>query len=322
MNYMTTLLVAGALSLGIGAANAQSEWPQRPISLVVSQGAGAAPDILARTVAAGLSDVLGTPVVVENMPGGSNIVGANTVANADPDGYTLFFATSAALVNNPFLLADLPYDPMEDFDPVALVGAGHMVVVANPESGLLTLDDIIERAKESPGTISVGVDSPRSLAGIIARTLSERAGIELHLVSYSNITQALPDVLSGVIPLSIQASPVVTPYISEGTVHPVAVATSERAPALPDVASVSEVLPGFNLRGWFMIVAPSGMNADNIEKLNMAVREVVASQDTIEQSSMLGFDLYPTDVEDTIGFLDSEFANWSNVIEQLGIEAE
>src|SRR5262249_32162721 len=160
---LLTCIVAFLLSAV--AAEAQ-DWPQRPIVMVVSQSAGASPDIMARLLANSLSEQLGQGVVVENKAGGGNVIGASAVARSAPDGYTFFFATSAALVGNPFLMKNLTYDPVKDFEPVALVTRSHQVVVVHPGLAAKTLAELIALDKAAPGKLSIAVDGPRNLAGV------------------------------------------------------------------------------------------------------------------------------------------------------------
>ena len=165
--------------------------------MVVSQSAGASPDIMARLLANTLSEQLGQGVVVENKPGGGNVIGANAVARSSPDGYTFFFATSAALVGNPYLMKNLTYDPVKDFEPVALVTRSHQVVVVHPGVAAKTLAELIALERASPGKLSIAVDGPRNLAGVTARAFNKRADTQFVLVPYPNINNGVQDTMAG-----------------------------------------------------------------------------------------------------------------------------
>lgn len=321
---MKTFMILTTFTAGLMASvsTAAANWPERPVTIVVSQGAGASPDIMARVLADGLSRVLGGQFIVDNRPGGGNVVGAMSVAEADPDGYTLFFATSAALVTNPYLLANLPYDTEEDFDAAALVAMSNIMVVSNPDNGIETIDDLVESERSNPGSISIGVDSPRNLSGIIARSINHEAGIDLTLVSYNQITQAVTDAISGVIPVTIQSASVAAPYLQEGTLKAVAVASGQPSAAHPDVPTIASTLPGIDLTGWFMMVAPEGTDREILETLNGAVREVLAQPDVIAQADNLGFELMDLDVDASAEFLSGELENWAQITANLGIEPE
>lgn len=311
-----------ATAVLLGTVPAMAQWPERPVTIVVSQGAGASPDIMARVVADGLSQELGGQFIVDNRPGGGNVVGALSVANADPDGYTLFFATSAALVTNPYLMANLPYDSLEDFDAAALVAMSNILVVSNPDSGIETIADLVEVAGREALSVTVGVDSPRNLSGIIARSIGHHGDVDLNLVSYNQITQAITDTISGVIPVTIQSASVATPYIAEGSLIPVAVASAQPAQAYPDLPTIDATLPGIDLKGWFMFVAPKGTDPEIVERLNGAVQAVLAQPQVIEQATNLGFELVAADVAESAAYLAAEYENWARITADLGIDAE
>ncbi len=170
-----TLLVG--LGLHAGTAEAQSQWPQqRPITLIVSQSAGASPDVFARLLSEKLHGVLGQTVIVENKPGAGNAIGAQAAARANPDGYTFFFATSAALTMNPYLMKNLPYDPLKDFVPIALLTRSHQVLVAHPSFPANNLAEMIDVVKKAPKTHNVAIDGPRNLSGVVVRILQSKAG--------------------------------------------------------------------------------------------------------------------------------------------------
>jgi tripartite-type tricarboxylate transporter receptor subunit TctC len=322
---MKSILRACAIctTLAVASSPALAEWPERPVTIVVSQSAGASPDIMARLIADGLSKVTGGNFIVENRPGGSNVVGASSVATAEPDGYTLFFATSAALVTNPYVLKDLPYDPMEDFDPISPIAMSQLVVAANPDAGIDTLEDIITMAKEDPASISIGVDSPRNLSGIIARAIGASTGTDLTLVSYNNIPQSVQDAVAGVIPVIVQSESVVSPYLADGSLKAIAVAGGTRSAVLPDVPTISETIKGIDLKGWFMMVAPDGLDPAIAEELNGAIRQVLQDPAVVELADNLGFELVgDVDVAGAETFLGQEMQAWGDITTQLGIQPE
>jgi tripartite-type tricarboxylate transporter receptor subunit TctC len=322
MNSILRLFAVGAL-LGTSMTAAYAEWPERPVTIVVSQAAGASPDIMARVIADGLSRVIGGNFIVDNRPGGGNVVGASSVASSDADGYTLFFATSAALVTNPYVLKDLPYNTLEDFDAIAPVALSQILIAANPDSGITSVAALIEKATAEPGSISIGVDSPRNLSGIIARALNHATGIDMTLVSYNNISQAVQDTVAGVIPITVQSESVAVPYLEDGSLTAIAVAGATRSSALPDVPTVSETVSNFDLKGWFMVVAPDGLDPAVAEKLNAGIREVLQSDAVLELADRLGFELISdVDVPGAEEFLAREMAHWQRITTDLGVVPE
>ena len=193
MRHLASLFIAAFLVQPACSEN----WPQRPVTFIVSQSAGASPDVMARMIANKLSVTLGQSVIVENKPGAGNVIGAQAAARAAPDGYTFFFATSAALVTNPYMVKNLSYDPVKDFTPVALVTRSHQVIVVHPDVAAKTLPELIALDKAAPGKIAMSVDGARNLAGVTAQALNKRAGAQFVLIPSVNINNGLQDTITG-----------------------------------------------------------------------------------------------------------------------------
>src|SRR3954454_5478138 len=270
------VLLAGAALCLASPVVAQS-WPQRPVSIVVPQPAGNSPDVLCRIIADKLSRTLGQQFVVENRPGAANLVGTQSVARAAPDGYTFLFATSAALVMNPYTFKKLPYDPIKDFTPVAMVARSNHVLLVNPEVKAKTLAELIALEKSAPGSLSLAVDGPRNLSGLIAQAINKQAGTGFVLVPYNTTTNAVQDSITGRVQVTIQAASIAESFIAAKTLRPVAVAGAKRIASLPDVPAISETLKGADLQGWFMLMAPIGTPADIVEKLSAEIARALNS---------------------------------------------
>jgi tripartite-type tricarboxylate transporter receptor subunit TctC len=317
-------LLAAASVLLAGATQAQ-EWPQRPIVFVVSQSAGASPDVMARLLANTLSGPLGQSIVIENKPGGGNVIGANAVARAAADGYTFFFATSAALVANPFLMKSLSYDPVKDFNPVALITRSNQVMVVHPSVPAKTLAELIALDKESPGKLSIAVDGPRNLAGVTARAFNKRAGTQFVLVPYPNINNGVQDTMAGRTEIGVFSISVVEALIRDGALRPIAVATNKKSEALPNVPLIADALPGFDMSGWFMLMAPAGTAPDIIQKMSAAVATAMRDPKILELGRKLGFDLESADgitPDRAATYLNEQLALWKTTTAELGIEAQ
>src|SRR3954470_6829462 len=231
------LLVAASLIVS-GPALAQS-WPQKPVTIVVPQAAGNSPDVLCRIVTEKLSRALGQQFVVENRPGAANLVGTQSVARAAPDGYTFLFATSAALVTNPYTFKKLPYDPVKDFTPVAMVARSNHVLLVNPEVKAKTFPELIKLEKSAPGSLSLAVDGARNLSGLIAQAINKSAGTGFVLIPYNTTTNAVQDAISGRIQVTIQSASIAEAFITAGTLRPIAVAGAKRIESLPDVPAIA-----------------------------------------------------------------------------------
>jgi tripartite-type tricarboxylate transporter receptor subunit TctC len=318
------VLLAGAALCLASPVVAQS-WPQRPVSIVVPQPAGNSPDVLCRVIADKLSRTLGQQFVVENRPGAANLVGTQSVARAAPDGYTFLFATSAALVMNPYTFKKLAYDPIKDFIPVAMVARSNHVVLVNPGLKAKTLPELIALEKSAPGSLSMAVDGPRNLSGLIAQSINKQAGTGFVLVPYNTTTNAMQDSITGRVQATIQAASIAESFITAGTLRAVAVAGRKRIASLPNVPAISETLKSVDLQGWFMLMAPAGTPTDIVEKLSSEIARALNSAEVQERAPALGFDVGVGDAVTPAGakrFLETELAATGKVIQELGIQPE
>jgi tripartite-type tricarboxylate transporter receptor subunit TctC len=318
------VLLAGAALCLASPVVAQS-WPQRPVSIVVPQPAGNSPDVLCRVIADKLSRTLGQQFVVENRPGAANLVGTQSVARAAPDGYTFLFATSAALVMNPYTFKKLAYDPIKDFIPVAMVARSNHVVLVNPGVKAKTLPELIALEKSAPGSLSMAVDGPRNLSGLIAQSINKQAGTGFVLVPYNTTTNAMQDSITGRVQATIQAASIADSFVTAGTLRAVAVAGSKRIASLPNVPAISETLKSVDLQGWFMLMAPAGTPTDIVEKLSSEIAHALNSAEVQERAPALGFDVGVGDAVTPAGakrFLETELAATGKVIQELGIQPE
>jgi tripartite-type tricarboxylate transporter receptor subunit TctC len=321
----TIALVACASTLLIASQASAQSWPQRPVTFIVSQSAGASPDVMARMITNKLGAALGQSFVVENKPGAGNVIGAQAAARSAPDGYTFFFATSAALVTNPYMVKNLSYDPIKDFAPVALVTRSHQLVVVNPNLPAKTLPELIALDKAAPGKISIAVDGPRNLAGVTAQALNKRAGTNFVLIPSVNINSGLQDTIAGRTQAGVFSASILEPHLRSGALRAVATASTHRLSAAPDIQAAAETLPGFDFSGWFMVMAPAGTPPDIIKKLNAALDEATRDPQVRELAPKLGFDLDPKGVgsaEQAAEFLKTQLALWAKTTQELGIEAQ
>ncbi len=321
-------LIAATLGLAhavLAMPAAAQDWPQRPITIVVSQSAGASPDVMARLIANRLSQELAPGVVIENKPGGGNVIGANAVARAAPDGLTFFFATSAALVANPVLMKALPYDPARDFVPVALMTRSHQLIVVHPDVPVKTLAELIARDKAQPGKLSIAVDGPRNLAGVIGQALNKRAGTAFVPVPYPNINAGLQDVVAGRVEVGVFSVSVAEALVREGKLRAIAVASKDRIASLPDVPPAADTLAGFDFPGWFMVMAPAGTPRAIVERMNGLLDQAARDAKVRELAPKLGFEMNAKGVgspEDAALFLKEQLALWQTTARELGLEPQ
>ncbi len=324
MRRPIALLLALTILAFARPATAQ-DWPQRPVTFIVSQAAGASPDVMARMITNKLSVALGQSFVVENRPGAGNVIGAQAAARSAPDGYTFLFATSAALVTNPYMVKNLSYDPVKDFVPVALVTRSHQIVVVHPSVPAKTIAELIALDKADPGKLSMSVDGPRNLAGVTAQALNKRAGTNFVLIPSVNINAGLQDTITGRTQAGVFSASILESHLRAGALRAVATASTHRLSAAPDIQAVAETLPGFDFSGWFMVMAPAGTPPDIVRKLNAAIDQAVRDPQVRELAPKLGFELDPKGVgspEQAAEFLKAQLALWAKTTQELGIEAQ
>lgn len=320
--FTTTAVVICAALSGSASAQSADSFPDRPIHLIVTFAAGGGMDTVARVVGERLSERLGQPVVVENMPGANGDLAAMHVAEAEPDGYTLLVSSSILTVN-PSLFEETPYDPVEDFTPVAPLVRIDYIIVVNPSLGVKTLQDLIDLARERPGELdyaSGGVGTPSHLTGELIQAM---AGVEMVHIPYQGGALGIAAVVSGEVDFITTSAPAALPHIEAGTLDVIAVTSPERADALPDVPSAAESgLPGFDGSGWYGLLAPAGTSADVVGKINTEVATIVTMDDLRERFAAQAFQPFTLSPDEFRDHIATEFEKWSELIEANDIRGE
>jgi len=318
MNFVISAVLALA---AINPALAQRGYPDRPIKLVVGFPPGTAADIIARIVAPKLGDGLGQPIVVDNKPGAGSNIGAELVARAAPDGYTLLMATNSTHSANPFLFKSLSYDPVRDFAPVARAGSYVFMLVVNKDLPAKTLGELVAYAKANPGKLTY---ASGNTTGIVAgETLKNRAGIDVLQVPYKSTPPALNDVIGGRVSMMfIDLAPGLE-HVRAGTLRALAVTTKERSALLPDLPSLHEAgIPGYDVTSWAGLFAPAGTPGEIVTHLNDEVRKIIADPDAKAKIAVTGFDAFSGPPETLAAFVQSELATWGKLIKDAGIEPQ
>lgn len=323
MSKLARLMTLLALMLlSFASANAQS-WPARPIRIIVSLAAGGTPDIICRLISAQLSIALGQQVVVENRPGGANVVGAVAAAHAPADGYTLFFATAAALVSNPYTFKTLPYDPVKDFTAVSMVAKNPFLILAHPSVPANTLPELVAYDKTHPGKLTFATDGRRNFSGILATWINKVSGAAILQVPYTTMPQGVQDTLAGRTQLTILSPPSAAPHIASGALKPLAISWTKRLPQYAQVPSISEAYPGVELTGWFVIVAPTGTPANIIARLNQEMDKILKTPEMVKRLAELGFFTEGADTpEATRAFVQAQYELWGKVVREIGLAPE
>jgi tripartite-type tricarboxylate transporter receptor subunit TctC len=323
MSILVRALTLFALLLLSFAPAVAQTWPTRPIKIIVSQAAGGTPDIICRLISAQLSTLLGQQVVVENRPGGANVVGAMAAAHAPPDGYTLFFATAAALVSNPHTFKALPYDPVKDFVAVAMVAKNPFLILAHPSVPANTLPELFAYDKANPGKLTFATDGRRNFSGILATWLNKVGGADILQVPYQTMPQGIQDTLAGRTQLTILSPPSAAPHIASGALKPLAISWTKRLPQYAQVASISEAYPGVELTGWFVIAAPTGTPADVITRVNREMDKILKTPEMVNRLAEVGFFTDGAETpEATRAFVRAQYELWSKVVREIGLQPE
>jgi tripartite-type tricarboxylate transporter receptor subunit TctC len=298
-------------------------YPNHAIRLVVPFPAGGTTDILARAAAQKLTEALGQSVVVDNRPGAGGNIGAELVAKAAPDGYTLLMGTVGTHAINPSLYAKMPYDHVKDFVPIVLVAGVPNVLVVNPSLPINSVADLIKLAKAKPGTInfaSSGSGTSIHLSGELFKTM---AGVDMTHVPYKGSAPALTDVMGGQVQIMFDNLPSSLALIKSGKLRAVAVTSLQRAPALPDVPTIAESgLPGFEASSWFGILAPAGTPAPIVAKINAEVNKWLQSPEAKEQLLAQGAAAAGGSPEQFVAHIRAETDKWAKVVKASGAKVD
>lgn len=321
-SHLRTLLAFAAVMLSFPAWPQQ--WPAKPIRIFVAQGAGGGQDTITRYLADRLGIALGQQVIIENRPGAGGIIGTQAAARAAPDGYNFLVGSSAALASNPYTVKSLPYDPVKDFVPIALLTKPGFLIAANAKLPVKTLADIVALGKAEPGKLSAVIDGSRNATGLVAAYLNKVTGANLTLVPYTNMMQGLQDTVAGTTGLFIQAAGISMPYIKSGALRPIAVTAPTREEVLPETPTVAESFPGFSLVGWLMIAAPAGTPKDVVERMNVELDRVLKNPEVVAWMRNFGSPTAggagsPAELSD---FVRNELTVWEKVVRTIGIEPE
>ena len=290
--------------------NAQT-WPLKPVVLVVTYPPGGTADIMARTLASPLGQVLGTTVVVENKPGASGQIAASFVAKSSPDGYTIMLDASSFSVN-PSLYPNLPYQPEKDFKTLGILALYPNVLLVNPSFPVRAVKELVSLAKAKPNSISFassGNGSAQHLAGVL---FANKTKIEMQHVPYKGAGIALNDVMGGQIPVFFGSVGSTIQYIESKKLLALAVTSGKRVPSLPDVPTMSEAgIPSYEIYEWNALFAPSATPKDLLQKLTLAIAKVTQREDFKERVSKLGGEVFQGDSEVAERFIKQQMLQWS-----------
>ena len=308
-------LLASVATAIIGGSPARAEWPDRPIKMVVPFSAGSSSDTIARIVAVKMGERLGQQVVVENRVGGSTIIGTDSVAKSAPDGYTLELANTTTHAASAALNATLPFDPVKDFAPIAMIGVSPFVLIGATQVAAQTLKDFVMLAKSKPGSLSYASAGTGTLAHLAGELFKHKAGIEVTHVPYRGSAQSMIDLMQGRIDLSVSTIPPTLQHIREGKLRAFATMSEKRNASLPEVPTVAEAgVPGCEAALWTAVVVPAGVPADIIKRLNAAVLAAVATPEIRQALTIQGVDPEPGPPEAVSERIKADIVKWKDVV--------
>lgn len=314
-------LAITVLALHAPGAMAQA-YPERTVKIVVGFAPGGTNDILARLIAQKLQDKLKQGFIVENRPGANSAIGNDFVAKSKADGYTLLVSSSGGLTTNPILMKNLPYDPVKDFEPIALLGSFPLVVTVPASLPVKNLAELVQYAKTTKdGKLDNG--TPTTSFVLVAETLTERAGLKFNHILYKGSGPVVAGLLSGEIQVGVLDSPAVVAQVKGGKVKALAVTTGKRSSALPDVPTVAESgYPGYDIPIWTALMAPKGTPEPVLAKLRAAVAEILKEKDTIEKMDTFGLEPGDADSAALARRISADIARWSSVAKSANIRPE
>jgi tripartite-type tricarboxylate transporter receptor subunit TctC len=306
-----------------GTAQAQSNWPAKPIRMIVPLAAGSAVDAAARVVAEKMGRNLGQTVVIENQPGAAGLIGAGVVAKAAPDGYTIGGFNDSIMTMVPHMNAKMPWDILRDFEPVSLVATVEWGLVVPADAPTKSAADLIAAAKKAPGAINYGSGGNGSPQHIAMALFASQAGLQMKHVPYKGATQAAMGVAGKEVDVAFQGIATVTSLVKAGKLRLVGVTTPKRLPQFADVPTVSESgLPGFEFNSWFAIMAPAGTPKDIVHRLSAEVQKALADPEVREKLTANGLTPRGTSPEELGTLTRAQFTKYGTLIRQNNITPE
>jgi tripartite-type tricarboxylate transporter receptor subunit TctC len=311
---------------GLFAVQAQADdrYPSRPIRLIVPWPAGGSSDATARIVAAKLQETMGQPVIIDNKAGASGIIGTEFVARSAKDGYTLLWAVSNH-VTNPMLYKQVPYDPMRDFEPIAVIGYTPFMLVANPELPVRDVKDLVAYAKARPGKVTYATPGHGTSHQLGMQLFASLTGTEMMAVPYKGGAPAINDLLAGRVDLYMEVVSGVEPLVKTGKLRALGVTTQQRVPLLPDVPTIAEQgYPGFELVGYWGLLAPAGTPANVVARLAAETNKALQDEDTKKNLASLALVYEPDGSSPTKfrSFLEAQIPKYAKLIEDAGLERQ
>ena len=322
-NFIVTSLAvaAAAWALPTGAP-AQSQYPDKPIKLIVPQAPGSATDTVARILGNALGPELGQTVVIENKPGAAFTIGLDLVAKAAPDGYTLGIGPIGALAISPNMIARTPYNIERDFQPIALIARGHLLLAVSSKSDFRSVKDIIDEAKKNPGKLTNASSASGSPGHVGGELFKFMTGTQIVHVPYRGGVAATNDLIAGHVHLMFESLNSIAPHAKSGAVRGLAVSGPRRSPAFPDTPTVGESVPGYDAGTWAGVIGPAGMPKPLVERIDAAVNRAIRTQAFVERFGSIGDEPAGGPPEEFADTIKRDLAKWKDVVARSGAKLE
>jgi len=314
-------LTAVILACAMGAALA-ADYPDHPIRFIVPQAAGSATDTVARILGAELSAELGEQVVVDDRPGGALTVGLDLVAKSPHDGYTIGMGPIGALAITRHMVAKLPYDIERDFQPIALVARGHLLLAVSPKLPITSVKELIDYAKKNPGKLSNASSSSGSPGHVGGELFKFMTGTQIVHVPYRGGSAAITDLMAGHVDLMFESLQSIASFARSGAVRALGVSGAQRSPAFPDLPTIGETVPGYLAPTWTGVIAPAGVPRPIVERLNAAINKVLKSEAFKKKFEVIGDEPGGGTPEEFGETIKTDSAKWADVIKRSGAKLD
>jgi tripartite-type tricarboxylate transporter receptor subunit TctC len=297
-------------------------WPNKPVRMIIAFPPGGPTDLVSRVLAQRLSEQLGQQVIVDNKPGAGGNLAAELAARATPDGYTIFYNTSAIVIG-PALYGKVNYDTLKDFAPVALTASVPMVLVVNPQLPARSVKEFLDLAKSRPGALNYSSSGTGTITHLASAMMSTQTGIQTQHIPYKGSAPGLVDLAAGQTQFMIDTINTVLPYVRDNRLRGLAVTSSKRSTLLPDLPTLAESgMPGFDAAAWQGIVVPTGTPADIIQKLNAEVNKALAHPDVRARLAAQGAEILGGTTTEYANHLRTEMPRWAKAVKDSGAKAE
>jgi tripartite-type tricarboxylate transporter receptor subunit TctC len=309
------------ITAAFAATSALAAFPEKPVRLVVPFAPGGGTDLIARTLGAGLSQALGTPVIIDNKPGAGTIIGTDAVAKSAPDGYTLVVATFAHAIN-PSMQPKLPFDTAKAFAPVILLGRGPNVLVVRADSPYKSVNDIITAARKEPGKLTYASQGNGTSAHLAGEMLANLAKVQMTHVPYRGAGPAMTDLLGGQVDMIFGTAAAVSTFVDSGKMRALGVTTPLPSPAFKGVPAIADTVPGYQVESWYALYAPAGTPAEVISKLNAAAAKAAHTPDFAKKVEHEGLVISAGAPAELDAYVRAEEARWRKIVKENNITGD